>query len=131
MTQGTEGSYYITWSYRKAKPHDCETNYLLGTVKEVLFDIVTITDDDKLIFTRVGNYPDSGSANDFENFDETSDYAVDDIVVKSDTNPVSLKLYKFKVAHTAGSWNESEVDEYTLPDGYQYKRTYDLHILDQ
>lgn len=57
----------------------------------------------------------AGRANEIEDmigeeFSESSDYAVDDIVTYEG------KLYKFTSAHSAGSWDSTEVTQVTVSD---------------
>lgn len=81
---------------------------LLGTVNEVLFDIVTITDDNKVVCTRVGTSPVTRCMDiPFTIFDKDSDYAMGDIVLWDEPTVNGLGKIMSKSFNGTYSLNDS------------------------
>lgn len=130
-TQNGEDFEYCQYSGVRRAPNCCyEGKHSLGTYKEVLFDVVTLTDDNKIVLTRVGAYPVAGSPNDYEPFDATKSYITGDRVIHRKADEARYtRLYEFNKAHS-GDWADDDVDEVDLEnEDYHYVRTYDLNNL--
>ena len=101
----------------------------IGTTDEVLFDIVTITEDNEVVLTRCGASPTVGVPLKYPYFDETTSYSIGDIVIHYETyqydgrSVSNYRLYKFITQHS-GAWNDSDVE--LMVDNEPYVRRFKL-----
>ena len=84
-----------------------KTYYEQTITVDMKYDIIGTFVDVSAISDEIEKVSDMVSTDDF---DDTADYAVGDIVKHENT------LYKFNSAHTAGDWDSSEVDAVTVMD---------------